>query len=95
MSSFCKRQVFADLLTERFRERSKHGEQICNINLTPYICLDDIHLVHGDELHCGSKKNGPLLYFQIFSTNTHQYPKFLVHIISYEPPMFMRITNDF
>ena len=41
------------------------------------------------------KKTGPLLYFQMTSTNTDQYPQFLVHRISNQPPILTCLIASF
>jgi len=40
-------------------------------------------------------KNGLLLYFQMTSTHTDQYPKFLVQIIHNESPVFTCVNCEF
>jgi len=41
------------------------------------------------------KKTGPLLYFQMTSTNTNQYPQFLVRRIRNDSSMFTCVTSKF
>ena len=41
------------------------------------------------------QKTGLLLYFQMSSTNTDQYPQFLVQKIRNESPMFTCVTCEF
>jgi len=66
---------------------------IACVNITCTSCVA-VDLVVNCSTHCGSK-TGPLLYFQITSTNTDEYPQFLVQIISNESPMFTCVTNAF